>query len=540
MESPLDEPELIHQPKLLLLQMAKLQSSAELLNLAVTRLAESRRVALARIWLLKPGDICAACRMRPECPDQSRCLHLVASAGHSATDPGVTFDGLQGAFRRFPLGVRKVGRIAATGEAIEVSDLAVQPDWIVEPQWIRAEGIQGFSGQPLVSRGEVLGVLAVFSRDPIGERNIQWLRMIADHAATALANARAWEEVTALRRQLAMENEYLREEVHAAESFGDMVGQSVALDAIKGQIAMVASTDATVLIQGESGTGKELIARELHQRSGRASRPLIKVNCAAIPRELFDSEFFGHVRGSFSGAVRDRVGRFELADGGTLFLDEIGEVPLDLQSKLLRVLQEGEVQRVGEERARKVNVRVIAATNRDLKHESLTCRFRSDLFYRLSVFPVTLPPLRHRKEDIPLLAEHFLGQLTRRLGRTVRRLTVGNMQQLKRYDWPGNVRELQHVLERAIITSTDGRLVFELEEPASGRPDAPSTAAEAPAPILTATQLRALEADNLRRALREARGRIYGAGGAAALVGLKPTTFASRMKSLGVTAEARA
>ena len=208
-----------------------------------------------------------------------------------------------------------------------------------------------------------------------------------------------------------------------------------------------------MLITGESGTGKELVAREIHRRSSRSNRPLIKLNCAAIPRELYGSEFFGHSKGSFTGAVRDRIGRFELADGGTLFLDEIGEIPLDLQRKLLRVLQEGELERVGDEVTRKVDVRVIAATNRDLKAESESKRFRSDLYYRLSVFPIELPPLSERKEDIPLLAEHLLSQLARKLGRPAPRLTIANVQELQRYDWPGNVRELQHVLERALITS---------------------------------------------------------------------------------------
>ncbi len=534
MNSSPDGPNLIADPKRLLLEMAQLRNTSELLALAVRRLAESPHVALVRIWLLRPGDICATCRMRPECPDQTQCLHLVAGGGHSIVDSAADYSGVNGAFHRFPLGVRKVGRIAATGTPIEVPDMAVNPEWIADPEWVRAEGVRGFGGQPLVSRGQVLGVLAVFSRNTIAEESLHWLRMIADHTAAALANAQAWEEIAALRKQLAIENEYLREEVQAAESFGDMVGQSAALDAINGQIRMVAPTDSSVLILGESGTGKELVARELHRRSGRAARPLIKVNCAAIPRELYDSEFFGHVRGSFTGALRDRVGRFELADGGTLFLDEIGEIPLDLQSKLLRVLQEGEVQRVGEERPRKVDVRIIAATNRDLKQESAAGRFRTDLYYRLSVFPITVPPLRHRKDDIPPLARHFLAQLSRRLGRPAPRLTVANILQLQRYDWPGNIRELQHVLERAIITSVNGRMALEVDDRTPSASTAAGTAGEPSAALLTAAQLRVLEAANIRQALRDAKGRIYGTGGAAALLGLKPTTLASRMKRFGI------
>jgi transcriptional regulator with GAF, ATPase, and Fis domain len=289
-----------------------------------------------------------------------------------------------------------------------------------------------------------------------------------------------------------------------------------------------------VLVLGESGTGKELVARELHRRSNRADRPLIKVNCAAISRELYDSEFFGHIRGSFTGALRDRVGRFELADGGTLFLDEIGEIPLDLQSKLLRVIQEGELERVGEEKTRKVNVRIIAATNRDLKAESEAGRFRSDLYYRLSVFPITIPPLRLRKDDIPLLLKHFLGQLARRIGRPTPSLTLSDLEELQRYDWPGNIRELQHVLERAIITSSSGRLRLDLGQKERSPRVAATATQETSRVILTDAQLRSLEADNIRRALLQTKGKLYGLGGAAQLLGVKPTTLASLMKSLGI------
>ena len=334
--------------------------------------------------------------MAAECPDRSLCLHLVASGGRSAVDPTVTWTRTDGAFRRFPLGVRKVGRIGATGEPIEVPDLGQRPPRTGSSarNGSQAEGIAGFGGQPLVYRGEVLGVLAVFARGTIGAECMGWLRLIADHAAAAIAAARAFEEIEALRKQLELENEYLREEVTQAGVFGELIGQSPALGAVARQIDLVAPTDASVLILGESGTGKELVAREIHRRSRRAAKPLIKVNCAAVPRELYESEFFGHAQGAFTGALRDRAGRFELADGGTLFLDEIGEIPLEHQAKLLRVLQEGELERVGDERTRKVDVRLVAATNRDLKAEAEAGRFRQDLYYRLSVFPVELPPLR--------------------------------------------------------------------------------------------------------------------------------------------------
>jgi transcriptional regulator with GAF, ATPase, and Fis domain len=334
-----------------------------------------------------------------------------------------------------------------------------------------------------------------------------------------------------------MENEYLREEVTQVGAFGELVGQGPALEAVARQIDLVAPTDAAVLILGESGTGKELVARELHRRSKRAARPLVKVNCAAVPRELYESEFFGHARGAFTGALRDRAGRFELADGGTLFLDEVGEIPLELQAKLLRVLQEGELERVGEERTRKVHVRLIAATNRDLRAEAEAGRFRQDLYYRLSVFPVELPPLRKRPEDVPLLAEHFLTQSSRRLGRPRPRLTLAIVQQLQRYHWPGNVRELQHVIERAVITADGTRLTIDLPAGTGLPVESAISPNSATDQVLTDAEVRRLEADNIRAALRRAGGKVSGPGGAAELLGIKPTTLASRIKALGVRPE---
>ena len=524
---------LIPDPKSLLLAMAQQRSVDEVLKLVVAELARSQVVALARIWLIRPGAGCETCRMRSECPDRTNCLHLVASSGTSIVDPDVALNRIDGSFRRFPLGVRKVGRIAVTGEPLEVQNLDGEPEWLVKPKWAKDEGIRGFAGQPLVHHGQVLGVLGVFSRSTIGDQSLDWLRMIADHVASAIANAQAWEEIESLRKRLELENDYLQEELRG-ESFGEMIGQSAALQMVAQQISLVAPTDATVLVTGESGTGKELVAREIHARSSRHARPLIKVNCAAIPRELYESEFFGHTKGSFTGAVRDRVGRFELADGGTLFLDEVGEIPLDLQSKLLRVLQEGELERVGEERTRKVNVRIIAATNRNLKAEAEAGKFRIDLYYRLSVFPIELPPLRKRKEDVALLAEHLLGILSRRLGKQTPRLTQANVAELVRYDWPGNIRELQHVLERALITSPKGKLRFELNSGETAKAITTTSTSIANEEILSASQLRSFEAANIRRALKACEGKVYGEKGAAALLGMKPTTLASRIKSLGI------
>lgn len=525
---------LFDDPKRLLLDLAQQRELPALLDLLVTRIAGSEAVALARLWLVRPGQGCETCPMREECPDRSQCLHLVASNGRSLVDPSSDLSRLDGRFRRFPIGVRKVGRIAMTGEAIEAPDMAELPGWVADPEWVRSEGVIGFAGQPLSHRGLVLGVLGVFSRVRIGDECLDWLRMIADHAAVAIAHTHAWEEVQRLRIRLQEENEYLQQEVAAEQGFGEMLGASPALRNVSHQIDLVAPTDSTVLILGESGVGKELVARELHRRSDRADRPLIKVNCAAIPRELFESEFFGHVQGAFTGALRDRTGRFELAHGGTLFLDEVGEVPLDLQSKLLRVLQEGEIERIGEERTRKVDVRVIAATNRDLREESRERRFREDLYYRLSVFPIELPPLRERRDDISILAEHFLHKAGQRFGISAPRLTKAVARQLERYDWPGNVRELQHVVERAVILSRGGPLRIDLEEPVQV---AHRELVLDESEVLTDAQVREFERTNLRRAMEAAQGKVHGPGGAAELLGVKPTTLSSRLKALGLKAK---
>jgi transcriptional regulator with GAF, ATPase, and Fis domain len=298
---------------------------------------------------------------------------------------------------------------------------------------------------------------------------------------------------------------------------------------------MVAPTQANVLILGESGTGKELVARAIHERSPRQAAALVRVNCASVPRELFESEFFGHVRGAFTGAVKDRVGRFELAHGGTLFLDEIGEVPLELQSKLLRVLQEGQFEKLGEDRTRTVDVRIVAATNRDLEAEVKVGRFRQDLYYRLSVFPIELPPLRDRLEDIPALAQQFLQQSSRQLGTAVPRLTPAQIKELQSYDWPGNVRELQNVIERAVIRSRNGQLDLALRSntPGVSRVSRKTDSAPTPAPAAI-RDLKQQERNLILEALAKTGGKIYGADGAAALLGLRPTTLSSKVHRMGL------
>jgi len=517
------------------LAVAEARSVETVLGRIVLGLLAQEGVALARIWLVAPGDICASCPMRPECPDQSRCLHLVASAGNPVADTGEDWSRLNGDFRRFPMNVRKVGRVGGTGEPLLVNtDLAESPE-MARPDWLRRERIVSFAGQPLIFRGEILGVLAVFSRAEIQEAQFEWLRTFADHAAVAIANARAFEEVARLRQQLELERDYLREEVREALAFGEIVGQSPALQTVLKQIDLVAPTDAAVLILGESGTGKELVASAIHEHSPRRDRALVRVNCASVPAELFESEFFGHVKGAFTGALRDRVGRFQLADRGTLFLDEVGEIPIALQGKLLRVLQEGQFERVGDDTTRKVDVRIIAATNRDLKRDVETARFRHDLYYRLSVFPIELPPLRERREDIPALAAHLLRLACARLKRPGMRLTSQDLAALERYDWPGNVRELQHVIERAIILGQGGRLRFDTALPrrqlGSESAKQRQTAIVGPRPTATVVpeaEVRRRERENVLAALEQARWKVYGPGGAAELLGIKATTLASR------------
>jgi len=378
-----------------------------------------------------------------------------------------------------------------------------------------------FTSTPVISDGRIVGAVVVF-------------RDITERRSTETQLQNALDELKVLKERLEEQNAYLQEEIHIEHNFREIVGQSEPIKKIIKQIDVVAPTDASVLINGESGTGKELIARAIHQASRRNASPLIRVNCAAIPAELFESEFFGHIRGAFTGAVRDRVGRFELADGGTLFLDEIGEIPLELQSKLLRVLQEGQFERVGEERTRKVDVRIIAATNRDLRQEVAAKHFREDLYFRLNVFPIQSPALRERPIDIAPLAVHFLKQTGKRLNMPGRRLRNSDIERLQSYSWPGNIRELQNVIERALITSVGADLNLDL-------PDEPkTTVTQKPSPspqIMTDAQIRELERNNMQAALKASDGKLFGKGGAAELLGLKPTTLASRFKRLEIKLE---
>lgn len=343
---------------------------------------------------------------------------------------------------------------------------------------------------------------------------------------------RAVAEIESLKSQLELHNTYLQEAVVEAKAFGDLVGQSAALQQIVRQIDLVAPTDASVLILGETGTGKELVAHEIHRRSQRQAGPLVRVNCASIPRELFESEFFGHVRGSFTGAVKDRAGRFETAEGGTIFLDEVGEIPLDIQNKLLRVLQEKRYERVGDDRTRRADVRILAATNRDLKQAITAGRFREDLYYRLNVFPIQVPPLRERPDDLPALAKHFVELATRELKCAKPRLTRAAITKLQDYDWPGNVRELRNVIERAVILARGGPLDFDLpvvNPPARPIRSAPPAGDSSQPEILTEAELRRRERENLLRILEQTGWKVKGPDGAAEVLGVNAATLLSRM-----------
>ena len=391
--------------------------------------------------------------------------------------------------------------------------------------------------------GEVVEVLISSFEDRDEDGNVEAL-LVACKDVTERNRAErqlraAFEENARLREELERERDYLREEVQVSMNFGKVIGESPALKKMLARLEAVAQTDASVLLQGESGVGKELVAHVIHAASPRCDGPMVKVNCAAVPRELFESEFFGHVKGAFTGAHRDRVGRFQLADGGTIFLDEVGEIPLSLQSKLLRVLQESEYERVGDEATHTIDVRVIAATNRDLEQAVADGRFREDLFYRLSVFPIEVPALRERGDDVVQLALHFLERACQDFGHSPLTLSQQQAALLRQYDWPGNIRELKNVIERAVILSQGKVLRLDLamanilEHPAATK-SPPGDDGESPK-ILTEDELTELGRQNLLRALRAADWRVSGPSGAARMLGLKPTTLADRMKKFGIS-----
>jgi PAS domain S-box-containing protein len=377
-----------------------------------------------------------------------------------------------------------------------------------------------YKSTPVTESGLLIGAVVIF-RDITQRKSIQ---------AKLL---KAMKEVDTLKERLEMENAYLLEELNADFNHHQIIGQSNKVQHMVNQIELVGATNANVIITGESGTGKELIARAIHEVSDRKARPLIRVNCAAIPADLFESEFFGHVKGAFSGAISDRIGRFELADGATIFLDEVGEIPIQLQGKLLRVLQEQQFERVGESKTRYVDVRVISATNQKLKTLVQQNKFREDLYFRLNVFPIHSPALRERTEDIPLLVKHFINKVCVDFNRPEPEISALQMQFLTQYHWPGNIRELENIIERQIILAKSNKINFEFlaEKPVY---HLESILPKIAPKLISAEEQKLLEKTNLANALKHCQGKIYGANGAAQLLGFKPTTLASKLKKYGL------
>lgn len=406
-----------------------------------------------------------------------------------------------------------------------------------------AEGIQSYCVIPLVAMGDSIGTFTVWSetKNRYSEADAELLQEVANQIALVIANMKSYEEIAFLKARLEKENVYLQEEIRTEHNFEEIVGNSTALLDLLRRVDQVAPTDSSVLIYGETGTGKELIARAIHNRSLRKSRPLVKVNCSAISAGLVESELFGHVKGAFTGAFERRIGRFELADGGTIFLDEVGELPLETQVKLLRVLQEREFEPVGSSRSVHVDVRIIAATNRSLRESINAGTFRSDLYYRLNVFPLKVPPLRERSADIPQLAMFFLSRYSRNLGKRMEGVSAAATERFSTYSWPGNVRELQNVIERAVILSPGPLLEVDTDlmsvSTSETLHDITRKVAEVVQPIEPAPALKTLdevERDHISAVLLQTRGVIEGANGAAKTLGMHPNTLRHRMEKLGI------
>ena len=419
------------------------------------------------------------------------------------------------------------GFVWQTQQPLLLQNLAEEQRWPKRIRQMREDGIRSFCLVPLNTAVRRLGTMgfASLKSDAYGECDLEFLQQVAKQVAVAVDNALAYQQIEALKNQLAKEKLYLEEEIRTDHNFDEMIGESAALKRILKEVETVAPTDSTVLIQGETGTGKELIARAIHDLSERRDRTFVKMNCAAIPTGLLESELFGHERGAFTGAIAQKIGRFELAHQGTLFLDEVGDIPLELQSKLLRVLQEQEFERLGSTKTIKVNVRLIAATNQELVHMVGDKRFRSDLYYRLNVFPVTLPPLRERSDDIPLLVRYFAQKYARQMNKQIETIPAEVMSALSKYHWPGNIRELENLIERSVILSQGPDLHVPLGELKGSTTTAPDES----------TTLEVAERKHILRILKETNWVIGGASGAAARLGMKRTTLQSKLRKLGIS-----
>ena len=429
------------------------------------------------------------------------------------------------------------GLVWQVQQPLIISSVAEESRWPRFLERVQPHGLQSLYGLPLTTARRRLGTLVFASRQPAvyDAADARFLQLVANQVAVAVENALAFQEIEAafreiqaLKDKLAKENAYLVEEVRTEHNFGEIVGESATLLRVLKEVETVAPTGSTVLIRGETGTGKELIARALHELSPRRDRTFVKLNCAAIPTGLLESELFGHEKGAFTGAISQKVGRFELAHQGTLLLDEVGDIPPELQPKLLRVLQEQEFERLGGTQTIKVDVRLVAATHRDLTRLVADGRFREDLYYRLNVFPLVLPPLRERRDDIPRLVRHFTHRFARRMGRRIETIPTAAMHALVRYPWPGNIRELQNVIERAVILSPGPSLLVPTG-------DLQPVAAHTQAPAAVPNTLADAERDHILGVLRETGWVLSGPNGAAARLGMKRTTLQSKMKKLGIS-----
>jgi formate hydrogenlyase transcriptional activator len=507
-------------------------------------LVEQAGMTVSVIWLYTTDDRCPICQAAGQTglDGGQPGIHACAQSGfqgeeaerrHHRVPAGYGLPG-RVMVSRAPMLIRNADQVVQRYRADRTSSPELGPDGgepDVELQWFLELGLKSAAAFPLIVQGdELVGVLGCLARRDVDEEEFAYLGILAQQAAMSIRSAQIFEENRQLRDRLVVENAYLREELRSEVGFAEIVGESRALNGLLREIRQVAVTDSTVLLLGETGTGKELVARAVHQLSPRKDRPLVKVNCGAIAPGLVESELFGHERGAFTGALQRRIGRFELADRGTLFLDEIGELPPESQTRLLRVLQEQEFERVGGSQPIRVDVRLIAATNRDLEAEVAAGRFRADLFYRLNVFPARVPPLRDRREDIPHLVHHFIAHQRRRLGKPIEGVSREGMERLKRYSWPGNIRELQNVVERACVLARGPVLSME-EVLGEGAGVAGAAGPAAGTPIVTLAEA---EKRHISRALEVTGGTINGAGGAAVLLGINPNTLRSRMEKLGL------
>jgi transcriptional regulator with GAF, ATPase, and Fis domain len=461
---------------------------------------------------------------------------------------------------RFDARLGIAGAVALTGETINVEDAYQDPRFYKGIDLLSGYRTQSLLAVPLrTNNGEIIGTFEVLNKETRGAFSTadeEILKALAAQAAISLENARLCEkmqqeigqrrdaeralkrtadelqaalaEVEQLKNRLEIENVYLQEEIKTEHNFEEIIGRSAALKTILRGAEQVASSDATVLIRGETGTGKELVARAIHNLSQRKDTPLVKVNCGAIPANLVESELFGHEKGAFTGALQRRIGRFEMADGGTIFLDEVGELPSDTQVKLLRVLQDGEFERVGSSKPVKVDVRVIAATNRNLSAAIKEGAFRPDLFYRLNVFPLDMPPLRERKTDIPLLVNFFINKFGKKMGKDIKGVSKATLERMESYSWPGNVRELQNVIERAVVTASGSTI--EIDDSILGADSTSHADVEA---------LQQVERAHIIRVLKQTNWVVHGHAGAAAILRINPSTLRFRMQKLGIKRQTR-